>query len=216
MKITCNIIRDLMPAYVDGTLSEDSRALVDEHLGECEECREYLAELQLPAAEKSAGTKEKAAFLKAVRRKLLRRNVVIVIVTIVCLVGGVVGLSAYDCYHPSYMTAARAGLTVRSDDGQIGLYSKKPYGTANYYEKDGVLFVYCTNTVTNRVLSSFDSGKSSGMMWSLDDIKAVYYVSESMADRMMKNDADPARYKLDLDGMSLGDLIGQSKLIWKK
>lgn len=205
-----------MPAYVDDTLSEDSRALVDEHLSECEECREYMAELQLPAAEKSAGTKEKAAFLKAVRRKLLRRNVVIVIVTIICIVGGVVGLSAFDSYHPSYMPSARAGLTVRSDDGQTGLYSKKPYGTANYYEKDGVLFVYCTNTVTNRVLSSFDSGKSSGMMWSLDGIKAVYYVSKSMADRMMKNGADPARYVLDLEAMSVGDLIGQSKLIWKK
>lgn len=62
MKITCNVIRDLIPAYVDDALSEDSRALVDEHLGECEECRAYLAELQLPGAEKKAGTKEKAAF----------------------------------------------------------------------------------------------------------------------------------------------------------
>lgn len=28
MKITCDVIQDLMPSYIDGILSEDSRALV--------------------------------------------------------------------------------------------------------------------------------------------------------------------------------------------
>ena len=33
MKITCDVIQDLMPSYIDGILSEDSRALVEEHMG---------------------------------------------------------------------------------------------------------------------------------------------------------------------------------------
>lgn len=32
MKITCDVIQDLMPSYIDGILSEDSRALVEEHM----------------------------------------------------------------------------------------------------------------------------------------------------------------------------------------
>ena len=36
MKITCNIIEDLLPLYVDDMVSEDSRKLVEEHLKECQ------------------------------------------------------------------------------------------------------------------------------------------------------------------------------------
>ncbi|MFQ7789050.1 MAG: zf-HC2 domain-containing protein [Blautia massiliensis (ex Durand et al. 2017)] len=32
MRITCDVIQDLMPSYVDGILSEDSQALVKEHM----------------------------------------------------------------------------------------------------------------------------------------------------------------------------------------
>ena len=36
MKITCNIIEDLLPLYIDDMVSEDSRQLVEEHLKESE------------------------------------------------------------------------------------------------------------------------------------------------------------------------------------
>lgn len=39
MKITCDVIQDLMPSYIDGILSEDSKVLVDEHMKTCQECR---------------------------------------------------------------------------------------------------------------------------------------------------------------------------------
>ena len=37
MKITCDVIQDLMPSYIDGILSEDSKALVEEHMGTCQD-----------------------------------------------------------------------------------------------------------------------------------------------------------------------------------
>ena len=42
MRITCDVIQDLMPSYVDGILSEDSQALVKEHMESCKECRKML------------------------------------------------------------------------------------------------------------------------------------------------------------------------------
>ena len=36
MKITCNIIEDLLPLYIDDMVSEDSRQIVEEHLKESE------------------------------------------------------------------------------------------------------------------------------------------------------------------------------------
>lgn len=46
MKITCNIIESLLPLYADDLVSEDSIALVEEHLDTCESCQAKLKELQ--------------------------------------------------------------------------------------------------------------------------------------------------------------------------
>ena len=45
MKITCNIIEDLLPLYVDDMVSEDSRQLVEEHLKTCPACRKMQEEM---------------------------------------------------------------------------------------------------------------------------------------------------------------------------
>lgn len=42
MKLDCEIVKDLLPLYSDNVCSEQSRAAVEEHLKECEPCREEL------------------------------------------------------------------------------------------------------------------------------------------------------------------------------
>ena len=57
MKHECEVVRDLMPLYVDGTASERSCAMVDEHAEECEPCREMLEEMRqevIPAPSQEA------------------------------------------------------------------------------------------------------------------------------------------------------------------
>ena len=55
MKKQCKIIADLLPLYHDGVCSEESKHLVDEHLAQCEDCRQLLCqisgELISPAAQ---------------------------------------------------------------------------------------------------------------------------------------------------------------------
>ena len=46
MKISCNIIRDLLPLYAEDLASEDTRALVDEHLCGCDGCTMELRTLK--------------------------------------------------------------------------------------------------------------------------------------------------------------------------
>lgn len=40
MKYPCEMIRDLLPLYIDGVCSETSREIVEEHLSGCQPCRE--------------------------------------------------------------------------------------------------------------------------------------------------------------------------------
>jgi len=45
MKISCDVISDLLPLYHDGVCNEASKKLVEEHLSECDACRAMLAQL---------------------------------------------------------------------------------------------------------------------------------------------------------------------------
>lgn len=44
----CNIIRDLIPLYIDDCCSEESAALVRTHIENCKSCRELYETLQTP------------------------------------------------------------------------------------------------------------------------------------------------------------------------
>ncbi|ADL53074.1 zf-HC2 domain-containing protein [Clostridium cellulovorans] len=43
MKISCEIIKDLLPLYYDGVCSNESKVVVEEHLAHCDVCK---AEIQ--------------------------------------------------------------------------------------------------------------------------------------------------------------------------
>jgi predicted anti-sigma-YlaC factor YlaD len=42
MKVSCEIIKDLLPLYHDGVCSNESKAMVEEHLAECDNCMKEL------------------------------------------------------------------------------------------------------------------------------------------------------------------------------
>ena len=56
MKVDCEIIRDLLPLYADDACSGKSRAMVEEHLVECDACRGLLIRMQ--DAELETGLRE--------------------------------------------------------------------------------------------------------------------------------------------------------------
>lgn len=48
MKVNCDVVRDLLPLYVEEMLSEESQQIVEEHLCDCEQCQKILAEMKTP------------------------------------------------------------------------------------------------------------------------------------------------------------------------
>ena len=44
MKVTCNVIKDVLPLYLENMLSDDSCIMVEEHIEQCQECKNYLNE----------------------------------------------------------------------------------------------------------------------------------------------------------------------------
>lgn len=73
MKKECEIIRDLLPLYVDDACSASSREIIDDHLKECPDCAEYLDEIRSSEAED--GLKEEMALvIKNQARRFKRRS----------------------------------------------------------------------------------------------------------------------------------------------
>lgn len=41
----CEMIRDLLPLYIDGLTSKESNQEIEKHLKNCEECQKYYQEM---------------------------------------------------------------------------------------------------------------------------------------------------------------------------
>lgn len=45
LRINCDVLQDLYPNFIDGICSDQSKLLVEEHLKECESCRELIKDM---------------------------------------------------------------------------------------------------------------------------------------------------------------------------
>lgn len=129
MKITCNIVQDLLPLYVDEALSEDSRMLVEEHLEGCGTCRkaaDMLKEEQKNIEEiRENGPRDEdiiKAFVK-IRRKIWRKRIFAVCLAVICVILAVRVKDYIYFDWARYIPFEETGLEMR--DGK--LYATKTY-----------------------------------------------------------------------------------------
>lgn len=83
-KIKCEVIKDLLPLYVDGLTSDVTNAEIEEHLGECPDCKAILNAMRMPEGEEFSMIDENREldFLK----KNKKRNKVILLGSIAAAV----------------------------------------------------------------------------------------------------------------------------------
>ena len=73
MNRECEIIRDILPLYVDDACSAASREIVDEHLKECADCASYLDQIRSSEAEGDLKD-EKALVIRHQAKRFKRRS----------------------------------------------------------------------------------------------------------------------------------------------
>ncbi len=74
MKHDCDIVRDLMPMCIDGTASEKTRQMVDEHVQECPPCDAVYREMQGDAKLDVPVQPQGGAFTETVKKMNKRRK----------------------------------------------------------------------------------------------------------------------------------------------
>ena len=180
MKMSCNIIEDLLPLYVDDMVSEDSRKLVEEHLKECPACRkmqeEMVKENRLSAVgnrSNSAKTsKTEAEPLKKIRRRIRKKRIASVVLAVV-LVMAAGGIGHYWYYDKE--------TYISWDDANISVKDGKVYSTVNPLGRmksilsvdQKNMFYMLSETMWTRKQYPSDSGKENELL-SLKQFQEAY------------------------------------------
>lgn len=124
MKVSCDVIRDLLPLYTDQAASADTVALVEEHLASCPACREELGRLGTALPAEPEGVEP----LRRFKRRWRRRQVLIA-VTAAVVTAAVAGGIFLTCFWGRRVAAGDvevslelqwSGLTSGEDSGGDG------------------------------------------------------------------------------------------------
>lgn len=119
----CEVIRDLLPLYMDGVCSEKSRELVERHLDNCDECQKELEKMKLDFKADSAATINSVKAAKKVLNRIGKKNWAKGAVTVIICVS--VLICAFLGYH--------AGVSFPEDDT-----AKLTAAAEAYFDTDGL------------------------------------------------------------------------------
>lgn len=91
MKYKCNVIKDLLPLYIEKITSQDSNEIIEEHLKECESCKKYFVELKdesfLEDLKEVDDNKENPKkTMKNIKRKIIRSKLLFVLIAIIIVI----------------------------------------------------------------------------------------------------------------------------------
>lgn len=210
-KISCNVIGDLLPLYVDGVVSEDTKKLVEEHLAECAECRKAAEDMEkdlvLPVHE-TVGAAE-TSFLQKMKKTWkkgrIRTAVISVAVTAVVILGSYMALTFPQWIIPYEPES----FSVAVEDGQVCVYytGEGKINCSYGYDGEEEFFLYFTQNPWSAYIEPLlgDAEQEEPYRYqidSVDRISKVYYGEFSKG--------------LDLLYGKEAEMAAQTQLIWTK
>jgi len=148
MNISCDIIRDLLPLYVDEVCSDDSRDVVETHLRDCEGCKAELEYMKIDLPQREAIAEERktmdAVHKASTKNKMITGEKVILrlcALFVVCLI-----LFYPDMPMPVFEKDVKVQNVCQLADGTIYFEWEMTNGTIAagrgrmYREKDGACY----------------------------------------------------------------------------
>lgn len=177
MKLTCNVIRDLLPLYVENIASDDTRALVEEHINLCTDCKKQLKEMQMP---NKLPPDTDATLLKKLKRKLSMKKIQTVILSVMIALAVAITALAY-LTAPNYLpySGNLMSLKENSDGTILATFNDKVSGYSIGYDfsRDGSGYVYRI-TVWNNLWNQYiikNNAQSTVLNPNGENITSIYY-----------------------------------------
>lgn len=177
MRISCDVIRDILPLYAENIASEESEKIVEEHLNSCEKCRKYLDEIKSPDP---CMQKADEVPMKKLKALLLKKKIqVIAISAFVSLVTAVI--IGANLVAPRYFSYSDNIISLKeSKDGMVyAVFDDKVsgYGISSSLSDDKAGYAYhivaWDSIWEGRIMKS--EPKNIVLNPNGENVKAVYY-----------------------------------------
>ena len=156
-EIKCTIIQDVLPLYMDGVVSQDTKEMVEGHLEHCDQCqKEYESmkrDLYIPV-------ENKTSLFKNISRKWRKKKMIISIVSILATASILVGVFSYVFYYETVSPYAEnlVKIETRNNNQLVSHYFGESYASVKVThpmpleidgEKKNVSFIFYTKTISD-------------------------------------------------------------------
>lgn len=214
--INCDIIRDVLPLYLDDVVSNETKEMVEEHLKNCEACKREAAIMKqnvtLPANENTRLAE--ANVLKNLNIKIRRKKITFGIISAVSAAAVIVSCLLFLTLPKLYIPYDRTQFEITELNGRIyACYYGNAFGGSVVHnpvsakidgtEKNVVVF-YSYKTPLDHIKSHFQDKESDNPYFihlgNADEIDMIYY----------------GKFNLHNPDFNILDVIENSELIRKE
>ena len=157
--LTCGVVRDLLPSYVEGLLCGESRQAVDRHLSGCPACAAALTAMGRPEAETEEQTRE-VDYLKRVKKRNTWKIIAAVVCTALILLAA---LLAKLFIIGTPLQPQSVAVTETAVEGDVLHLSLMSVGSANAFHgwhvetENGIASIYARDVLVSALHSSGDA-----------------------------------------------------------
>lgn len=150
-KVTCDMINDLIPLYIDNVLSDDSKEAVRDHVSDCKKCQKTIATMGKDVEElHSLIDSDNQLFQKINKRfskKFILKTIISIVVFLIIWVAGNIYVATYSApiWPKADEEAIKQYMEVTSIDGTLYLHHTDLFGRGDVVmisDNDGILNFY--------------------------------------------------------------------------
>ena len=189
MERKCKLVQDLLPSYIDGVTSEDTKNFVEEHLKECKDCKKYFEEMNSEFDKNVVKDAETVKEIKKYKRKIFRLKFVVTAV-VLAIVGVVVGNLGFKYY------IVKNAIKANANNNRISNIRIEEYEESIEKNKDYTI-TYLSNNIMKKVhgdecIEFWDGNEH----YYIDNENKTYYI---VNENIVNEETLELNYKINLD-----------------
>jgi len=153
-ELTCEVVEDLLPSYVEELTNEVTNEAVRAHMEDCENCREMLDRIKTPDWQEDRKEEKEIDYLKKTRSGYHKKTVVGILIAAAILF--VLCLVVLSVVSSPVKDASLLNFTIEVDENEKYVYfcgnlidSSRGISNVSYEMEDGVLSISFRETVTS-------------------------------------------------------------------
>ena len=134
-KKLCNIIKDLLPSYIENLTNEETNSFIESHIADCPECKELLENMRKEIEVNRPKKEEKNfKYIKSYSKRLkIFRNILLIIALVFILIVTRRFIIITDLSNKAKIAESKANYYIKSE-----CYLNKVFQTYEKYNKDKI------------------------------------------------------------------------------